>query len=83
MSLTLHLPLIHRRPKCPPAPARVVRTGPVCGCNPEHHAVGETAEIAVTAEWILARLRSRRELAVALKARLEPCRHITGAGVSR
>ena len=64
--------LLGLREHCP-APVRVAHEGPVCQCSVLHHVVSDDDRLAVTAEWILARLREQRDLAVNLAGRLEDC----------
>lgn len=73
--------LVLRQP-CP-APVRVVHVGPVCQCRVLHHVVTDDGRLAVMAEWLLARLREQRDLAVNLAGRLESCPNIGSARVAR
>ena len=83
MSLTLHLPLIHRRPKCPPAPPLPVRTGPVCHHGTLNHAVSASDRAAVEAERAAAIAAGNLCLVDALDMRLLECDKQGPAQVTR
>lgn len=76
------LTLVPRRHHVPPAPPQPVHQGPHCVCSVKNHAVGEAVELAVAIELVEADLRGNRDLAAALRTRLEPCPHRSDAEVT-
>ncbi len=73
---------IRRRPKCPAAPAPVVRTGLVCHCGTLNHAVSDADRAAVEVELAAAREAGKLYLVDSLMVRLQVCPNPGPSGVA-